>query len=388
MTDDALRRNIGIETIQDLSGLAGDGAPVLRREIAPPAGQRRRVPLIPGTEPFSNAWLPDYHGRHDAWIRHDAACYSLFGARISGTGQIWLNDRLVTSPDVMPAYVAEELNLAHGGAQRLWADAALPVRQIDQPCLVAAGHGLAVYGHFVMEMLFRILLAQEAFADTALRFHVLLPIQTPAWLLEILRRHLGIAPDRLVFFDPERQQVLLRHAIVPTLMLQPGGFHPFANRLIDSFVATLDLATEAPTPRRVFAVRRRFHNKAAPYRVCLNEERLAAIATERHGFVPVAMESLSWPAQIAHFREADIVLGLAGSALHTAIFAKGGSRLASLGVMNFTQSDIGVLRRQFNAFLADGVPVSGDFTIDEERFTAFLDAVCTWPGAPPPLAQV
>jgi capsular polysaccharide biosynthesis protein len=376
-----------LETINDLSELITAGAPMIRREIAPPAGRWRRVPLIPGTEAFSNAWLPTYHGQHDAWIRHGSACYSVLGARISGMGQIWLNDRLITAPDVMPPYVAEALDIAHGGSDPLWADAALPVRQIDVPCLVAAGHGVQVYGHFVMEMLLRILEARDAFGAAADRFHILLPRQSPAWLLAILDHDLGIGPERIVFFDPEREQVLLRHAILPTLMLQDGGFHPVANRLIDSFLATLDLAALAPTPRRVFAVRRRFQNEAAPYRICQNEERLVAIAAERHGFVPVAMESLSWQAQIAHFREADIVLGLIGSALHTALFAKPGSRLASLGVMNFTQSDIGVLRRQYNAFLADGVPVSGDFTIDEDRFTAFLDAVCNWPGAPPPPAQ-
>ena len=379
-----MKPGASLETIADLAELMPFGTRILRHEIAPPPAKPwRRVPLIPGTEAFSNEWLPIYHGEHHAWIEHEAACYSIRDARISGSGQIWLDDRLITAPSVMPSYGVDALQLDQGGSERLKAEAALPVRRIDLPCVVAAGHGVEVYGHFVMEMLLRILEARDALGHTGLRFRLLLPRQSPAWLLHILEHSLGIGAEKIVFFDPEREQVQLRHAIVPTLMVQGGGFHPVANRLIDGFLATLDLAAEAPTPPRIFAVRRRFRNDAAPYRLCLNEDRLAAIAAERHGFVPVAMESLSWPAQIAHFREAEIMLGLTGSALHTALFARPGSRLAALGVMNFTQSDIGVLRRQYNAFLGDGVPVVGEFTIDEDRFTAFLDAVCRWPGAPP-----
>ncbi|HTI03118.1 MAG TPA: glycosyltransferase 61 family protein [Acidisoma sp.] len=359
----------------------------MRRELAPPVGQWQRLPLIPGTEAFSNHWLPDYHARDCAWIRHSVACYSLLGARVSGTGQIWVNDRLVTSPEIMPPYIAEGLDIAAGGSARLHAEASLPVRSVETPCLVAVGHGSRVYGHFLVEMLFRILTARAAFSATGLRFQYLLSTESPPWLLEILERYLAIGRDQMVFFNPAQEQVALRHAIVPTLLLRPGGFHPFANTLIERCLRDLDLPDASAGPARVFAVRQRFYNPAAPNRICLNEDRLAAIAAQRHGFVPISMETLSWPDQIALFRGAETMLGLAGSALHTAIFAKPGSRLASLGAMNSVQSDIGALRRQYNAILGDDVPVDGEFLIDEDRFTTFLDAVCSWPGARPPPGQ-
>lgn len=371
-----------VAAIDDLTALIAEGAPIMRRELAPASGQWLRLPLIPGTETFSNEWLPDYHARHSAWIEHDVACYSLIGARISGEGYIWLGDRLVTAPEIMPVYVAEQL-ATPGGWEAFHATTHLPVRSINRPCLVAVGHGTKVYGHFVMEMLFRILVARRAFAGTQLRYGILLAADTPAWLLSILETSLGIQPEELVFFDPATEQVALRHALVPTLLLQDAGFHPFANRLIEDCLRILNLPA-AERPRRLFAVRRGYTNPAAPTRLCLNEERLVAIAAARHGFVPVAMEALSWPEQVGHFRDADSIIGLSGSALHTALFSRPGSRLASLGVMNFTQSDIGGLRRQYNGYMGDGVPVEGHFTVDEARFTAFLDAFCAWPGRPPP----
>lgn len=370
-----------LETIDALDALAARSMGIIRREVAPAFGGVPRLPLIPGTEGFAGHWLPDYHGRDTGWIMHDIACYSLLGARVSGAGNVWWQDRLVTAPAVMPDYVADALAAAAGGNPQLWTEARLPIRHIDAPCLIATGHGTGVYGHFLVEMLFRVLVARAAFAGTGLNFRTLLPVRSPQWLLDILEQHLQIPRSAILFYDPAQEQVALRHAILPTQILQPGGFHPGANAMIDQLIHRLDLDRVAPTPARVFAVRRGFYNPAAPYRVCMNEDRLAEIAAQRHGFAAVAAETLSWREQAALFHRADIVLGLAGSGLHNAIFARPGSRLASLGVMNAVQSDIGTLRLQHNAFLMPGVAVSGQFTIDEDLFTAFLDAVCAWPGA-------
>jgi capsular polysaccharide biosynthesis protein len=374
----------GLAIIPDLR-LAGEaGLPVIRRQIAPPIGHTRRVPLIPGTERFAGPWLPMFHGEHPGWIDHDVAVYSIREARISGDGCIWLEDRLVTSPEVMPQYVAKQLDVEHGGHPELHRTAALPVRAIETPCLVAAGHGVHVYGHFLKEMLFRILLAQAAFQDTGLRYHILLDREAPAWLLRMLIDDLRISPDDLAFFDPKVEQVRLRHAIVPSLLLQPGGFHRIANDMLARMLAGLNLRSFAPTPKRVFVARRDFSNASSAYRYCLNEEALITIAARRHGFTPVTVESMTWSQQIAAFRDAEIVLGLAGSGLHNALFSEPGSALASIGVMNVIQSEIGHLRRQHNAFL-DGIPDSGEFAVDEAQFTAFLDAVFDdWPLPQPP----
>lgn len=370
-----------LETIDALDGLAEAHTGIIRREVAPAFGGVRRVPLITGTERFAGHWLPDYHGRDTGWITHDIACYSLLGARVSGAGNVWWRDQLLTAPTVMPDYVADALGVAQGGNAQLWAEARLPVRHIDAPCLIATGHGTGVYGHFLVEILFGILVARAAFAGTSLSFRTLLPVQSPQWLLDILEQHLQIPRSAILFYDPTQEQVALRHAILPSHVLQPGGFHPGANAMIDQLIDRLDLDRVAPTPARVFVVRRGFYNPAAPYRICMNEDRLVEIAAQRHGFAAVAVETLSWREQVALFHRAEIVLGLAGSGLHNAIFARPGSRLASLGVMNAVQSDIGTLRRQHNAFLMTGVEISGEFAIDEDLFTAFLDAVCAGPGS-------
>ena len=252
------------------------------------------------------------------------------------------------------------------------------MRPIETPCFVPVGHGMQVYGHFLTEMLFRILVARAASRDTGLHYHLLLDRRVPAWLIRVLVDYLNIPSDDFMFFDPEIEQVRLRHALVPSQVLQDGGFHLMANEMLAEMLAGLSVRAAAPTPKRMFVARGGFSNPASAYRRCLNEEALIGIA-HRHGFTPVTVEAMAWPQQIAAFQNAEIILGLAGSGLHNAIFSPPGSALASIGVMNLIQSEIGHLRRQHNAFL-DGIPTAGDFAVDEAQFTAFLDAVCdNWP---------
>jgi capsular polysaccharide biosynthesis protein len=71
-----------------------------------------------------------------------------------------------------------------------------------------------------------------------------------------------------------------------------------------------------------------------------------------------------------------IIVGLAGSGLHNALFSPPGSRLASIGFINFVQSEIAGLRGQNIAFLTREVNLAGDFTVNEAVFEAFLARVC------------
>jgi capsular polysaccharide biosynthesis protein len=364
-----------LEVIADLKAAAASGMAIYRRPVASAAVGAQPLPLIRGTEVFGPKWLASWHCQHHSWAPTDIACYSILDAVVSGAGQVWLDNHLITSPEIMPDYVRNVLELAQGGSDGFWAATRLPVRKINTPCLVAVGHGIHVYGHFLIELLFRILIANQAFQGSGLTYHILLDRAAPNWLLTIITEELGIDASRLEFFEPDREQVLLRHAIVPTRPLGQERFHPFTNNLIDQLVDRLSIK-RADGPKRVFAARKRFQNPFAPNRVCVNEQALIDSAASRHGFVPITPEDMSWREQIALFRDAEIIVGQAGSGLHNALFSMTGSRLASIGFMNLVQSEIGAIRQQHNAFLANDIRLSGEFVVDEERFDTFLDRVC------------
>jgi capsular polysaccharide biosynthesis protein len=227
----------------------------------------------------------------------------------------------------------------------------------------------------MIEMFFRILVARRAFGGMKFRSGVLLDKQAPGWLLDILTNDLGISTHDFEFFDPSQEQVRLKHAIVPGRVFVGERVHPVANELLDDFLRTV--AIPASGRRRVFVARRGFSNPSAPHRLCTNERALAEIAQIDHGFEAVAPDELTWREQIALFRDAEIIVGQAGSGLHTALFSRRGSRLASIGFMNLVQPQIAALRGQDTAYFAEDVKLSGEFTVEETTFRQFLKAVCT-----------
>jgi capsular polysaccharide biosynthesis protein len=364
-------------TIPDLAAAMATGARLYRvAEVAPKATERQPLPLIAGTDGFTEEWIGMWHREtHQASV-HALACYSAMDAVISGTGEVWLDGRLITAREIMHDYVAAGYDVAGGGNERLHAASRRPIRSIDTPCLVAVGHGIAVYGHFLTEMLFRILVAQRALAATRLSYQVLLDQAAPDWLLKILRDDLGIPASAMVFFQPEIEQVRLRHAILPSRIYTEYRFHPAADDMLAALLARLDLSESDALPRRIFIARGTFHNIAAPHRVCVNEQALIDIAVTRHGFTPVTVETMGWRAQIALFRNAEMVLGQAGSGLHNTLFCQPGTQVASIGLMNLMQSMIGTLRGQHQAFISNDFTLVGEFTVDEAMFATFLDRVC------------
>jgi capsular polysaccharide biosynthesis protein len=362
--------------ISDLTNAQALGLPILRHLVVPAAGGIQPLPLISGTECFAQEWLVNWHREHHHWPESDMACYSITNAVVSGAGQIWLDGQLITSPEIMPPYVAQGLDIANGGNEMLRGAGALPVRTIETPCLVAIGHGIRVYGHFLIELLFRILAARRAYQTTGLRYRVLLDQAAPEWLLRILDEYLEVRASDIEFFQPEKERVQLHHAIISTTPLRDERFHPATNEMLAALVDRLNIPCLERPLRRVFIGRSGFSNPAAPNRTCVNEQNLIDTAVADYGFTSVAIETMSWSQQIALFREAEIVLGVAGSGLHNALFSHPGSRLGSIGVMNLVQSQIGALRGQHNAFLSKDIKLSGRFQVDEETYQAFLERVC------------
>lgn len=362
---------MNFDTIGDLRDIKGA---IHRRSITPHARGRQPLPLISGTESFASAWLRNWHREVHFWEPSDVACYSVLDAIVSGAGNVWIAGSLVTSPEIMPPYVAKILKVSAGGSEQLNFQHTLPVRSISRPCVVAVGHGIKVYGHFLIEMLFRILVARRAFGAMNFRYGILLDGQAPGWLLDILTQDLHIDVRDLEFFDSSIEQVHLRHAILPGRVFLEGHIHPVANELVEEFLQSANLPRS--NKKRLFVTRGRFSNPAAPHRICTNESSLAEMARVEHAFEVVVPERLPWREQIALFQHADIILGQAGSGMHTALFCRPDSRLLSIGVMNLVQAEIGALRAQQTAYFSEGVSLSGEFSIDEAAFRRFLHSAC------------
>jgi Glycosyltransferase 61 len=279
-----------LDNLADETQLRGPGV----RSIIATAGEGYSpLPLIPGTEKYAHNWMRQWHMSQQSPEVSDVACYIDVDTVVSGDGLIWIEDHLVTSPEVMPPYVATGLALETGGCARLHNDRTLSIRTVSEPCLVAVGHGTQVYGHFLIEMLFRILVAAEALKETHSRYRILLDRKAPPWLIYILNCSLGIRLEDMEFFNPEVERVHLPRGIISGRVHQNSGFHPIANTLLDRLISSLPTSSTQYPSRRFFILRNRFMNPHAPQRICKNEQKLAEIALKEHDFTPITIEDLA-----------------------------------------------------------------------------------------------
>ena len=185
------------------------GGELLRLPLAPSAPPPVAPPLVEGTEPFTDPGVIGWHGTKRDLPPSDIACYFATDVIVTGPGHIWMDGRLVTSPELMPVYVHRLHQIAEHG-QRMLGVHGLPLREVTAPCVVLIGHGVQVYGHFLIEFLFRVLLIRRVLAGTGLPIRWLMDATAPSWFLRILHEDLGIPPEQLELFDPTTERVRVR----------------------------------------------------------------------------------------------------------------------------------------------------------------------------------
>lgn len=222
------------------------------------------------------------------------------------------------------AEIAARLRAAAAGA---------PV--VPTPCLLVARFGHGVWGHWLLEMLPKILLAERARPGL---FTYILPAALPRDAAAVYRAAreslaaLGIAPHRWLALPAGRVVRFDALFDIGGVGATPGTrFAPHPGVL--AALAALPAAATPDGPRRrVFLLRGEPGTRAL-----VNEEELAATAA-RQGFVPVAPAELPFPAQLGLFRDAEEVAGSLGSGFCNLALATGRRRvtvLAPLGWRDF-----------------------------------------------------
>jgi len=341
--------------------------------VLPAAAMPRPARLIPGTEGGSPGWIGTHHRNQAERQAAAVNCYTVEGLVIGGIGYAFVQDRLILSPEIMPPYW--HATLTDDRQEEPARVVALPLRRIAGRTVAFTGWGTDTYGHLLVEMLPRLLVAREALGGFA-GAKLLLPADSPAWFDDILRQALGGTLPAVERYDTLRERVVLEEGVLPGLPLQRDGFHPGLNPLMDRLRDALIGPQAASLAPRVFVSRALFFNPATMRRRCLNELRIAEIAATEYGFAVIAPETLPWATQMRLMAGAEIIAGEFGSALHGAIFARSGTRVAALGIGNLTQSQIADLRGQEIAYLATETPNAlGRYAIDEWAFRRFMDAV-------------
>lgn len=329
----------------------------------------RPLPLIDTGDDQVPRWLAEFHTtapRPPAVALH---CHFIRDLILVGHDTPFIDDTLLGGPDAMPVYRS---NLVQNDHRDLVAAArALPVKVIDEPCFPIAADG-NVYGHFLIEAIPRLHIVRRTLAGELPPFKVLVVRTLPAWARTIMRDHYGVRPEDLIEYDPGSEQVLLRQAIWPSLTVQQDYFHPFNNQVIGELLQDVGGGRRLCLDR-VFLSRVLFANPLMQERNIGNELELAGIASREFGFIPISPELLSWADQIRLFSEIRHVVGVFGSGLHNALFARRSCRVGVIGFKNLVQTSISALRQQHLAYQMVGEEHGAQ--LDTDRFRRLLASI-------------
>lgn len=326
--------------------------------------------LIADSIAFIDSWVGQNHkSGHNAPSR-EVSCYFCKDIQVSGRGHLFIDDALVISDEIVPDYWRNiilktndiDIDKEHN----------LPLQTIEEPTLIICGHGIEVYGHFLIETLPKLMVARHALNEKFYTIKILLPTFTPSWLKKILTNIFKIKESQFLFYHSHHDRVMVREAVVPTLVSFDGWFHPHFNSIIDEITRLVGIEAESINVPRVFLSRALHSSSQSGGRRCLNEHRLSEIAVSEFEFAVVPAETFPWPTQIGIFRNARIIVGEFGSGLHTAIFSRPGTIVGSLGIRSLAQTMIGAVRQQHNAYLRIEWDEDNTCVIDEDIFRKFM----------------
>ena len=88
------------------------------------------------------------------------------------------------------------------------------------------------------------------------------------------------------------------------------------------------------------------------------------------------LDALPWRERVAWLRGASVVLAGPGVAPTALLLADAGKRVAVVGARGGLMTEVGALRGHRMAYLSEGVPPRGPYTLQENRFAEFLAAIC------------
>lgn len=225
----------------------------------------------------------------------------------------------------------------------------LPIRNVPGTCIVYQNWGDSTWGHVLIFMLPRLVLAERHGIDLS-QTQVLASVLTPAWHLQILGEVFGIPDSNIVFFDPESERVCIESALIPQLPYRTEGFHPDTASLFAELKQKI-LADEAPdaaeATRVILIDRRRFSNPESRQRQATNfDEMVAALREVQPQLEVVDPSELSLRDQVRLFDQTRLLIGEYGSALHNSLFGRPGMAVVTIGESNETQQKICEVQQQ------------------------------------------
>lgn len=235
---------------------------------------------------------------------------------------------------------------------------------VERPCILLGGY--SNYYHHLVDYMFNLYYVERSpHANKSLPFLVL-EMQHP--FQKDIARYLELTPDRLIEVKP------LSAVRCRALSVIPRSFRKFGSALepgVFDWIRERFVGGRAGHRRRRIYISRRL----AAQRRASNEAEVVALLSGR-GFEDVALEELSFEAQVALFAECEAVVGAHGAGLSNVVFSPPGCK-----VVEIAPEDCEPGRRFFeNISTGAGhhfARVAGGIGFRKEQFEVNLPALAT-----------
>lgn len=264
-------------------------------------------------------------------------CYEIEEVEIRGHGLIFSNGRHVRE-------LSHIADVASSDAKEVINDIPINIKNCTTPGLSIIGPGYRVYGHWLVDFLPRVKIAQALYGHDLGGALIPLPIDTPCWAMELLSVIAGISAENILNYDIETERVTFDKFIVPTYAHASYHLHP---AILEFYPAPV---FQKPF-RKICITRQNYEDKTDGVLKKLVGRELFEQCAVSHGYELVAPERISIREQISIFREADKIIGEYGSALHNAIFSNIGSNIGMIRCPNDVQLRISALMQHKTVLL-------------------------------------
>lgn len=244
-----------------------------------------------------------------------------------------VNGEIVRYDDILPFYY-DCVFLGRVNSARASID--IRKRTIKGPAYAVCTPKVREYGHFLVEILPRLLLVRNLW-NNGFQFPVIAPASRPRYFDDFFKIILPNTPT--IEVNDLEESVTISQVMIPSW----GDYNPYIGELISSLID--DLSFDLTHRKKIIIRRQQFRaiEKSGDFRLLQNEQEIAETA-QRYGFEPVEPQLLTTLEQIRMFAAAEAIIGEASSALHNAMFSPRGTSILALNAINPVQTFISGMR--------------------------------------------
>lgn len=252
------------------------------------------------------------------------------------------------------------------------------IRSVSHPVVNIMMPGMYIYGHWLIDLLPKLYKLQQELNFSKLK--IVLPRDIPSYSLDFLKM-LGLDETSVLYFDPASEILECAEVILPTKcrIIDGSWLAPYVGMMYDEIAGRIE-ESDTDLPKRLYLSRRRLKKQ---FRKLVNREEVSEMILS-YGFTEIFPEDYSLEEQLKLYKNAELMVGEFGSALHNSLFSSKDLKVISLqsshipllvqwGICNIKGQSCSLL---FGETTEIRKSINSDFLIDLNQLEIALSKYC------------